>query len=82
MVYVATVDEGVVGYYALCSGGVEREHVPENFGKVDPIRSLLSSWHVSQSIDVHGDEAWVLRSFAMPSRGHSLPARESALRLC
>lgn len=43
VVYVARVDEVVVGYYALCSAGVEREHVPEKFGKgrPDPIPVIL-----------------------------------------
>ncbi len=41
--YVAMVDEVVAGYYALCSGAVEREHAPEQFGKgrPDPIPIVL-----------------------------------------
>lgn len=43
VVYVATVDAVVVGYYALCSGGIEREQVPEKLGKgrPDPIPVIL-----------------------------------------
>lgn len=35
--YVTCLDDGtVVGYYALCSAGVSRDHVPERFAKGRP----------------------------------------------
>lgn len=34
--YVVTVDDLVVGYYALCSAGVSRDHVPADFAKARP----------------------------------------------
>ena len=34
--YVSTLDGLVVGYYALCSAGVSREHVPADFAKARP----------------------------------------------
>lgn len=34
--YVATVDDEIVGFYALCVAGVSREHVPAVFGRGRP----------------------------------------------
>lgn len=35
--YVTTTNEGqIAGYYAICSAGVSKEHVPDQFGKRRP----------------------------------------------
>lgn len=34
--YVTTWNEQIVGYYAICSGGVSRDHVPPEFGQRRP----------------------------------------------
>lgn len=34
--YVATLDDLVVGYYALCSAGVSKQHAPTEFAKARP----------------------------------------------
>lgn len=35
--YVTTTDDGkIVGYYAICSAGISKDHVPESFGKKRP----------------------------------------------
>lgn len=36
VVYVATLDDLVVGYYAICSGGISADQAPDGFAKGRP----------------------------------------------